>query len=274
MSEEVQKVDAWMPLWIGAYLADTTHLSRDQHGGYLLLLIAYWRNRGPLIDQGERLSNICKATPAEWRRLRPLLVEFFEERDGTWVHGRADKELAAAGLRKAAATSKAKAAAEARWGKTSEHPRGSAPSMPQALPKDMLKDCPTPSPTELRSEKPTADAVVKKRRTTFPVEFAPNEAGLSAAIGLPLAQELEAFRNHHTAKGSLMLDWQAAWRTWAGNARKFGKPAAPSGEPGWRRDARERMQAAVPGIAEKSGTPAHEFFELEAKNVSTPALGR
>lgn len=274
MTEEVQKVDAWMPLWIGAYLADTTHLSRDQHGGYLLLLIAYWRNRGPLIDQGERLANICKATPAEWRRLRPLLVEFFDERDGTWVHGRADKELAAAGLRKAAAVTKAKAAADARWSKTTKQPTSNTPSMPQALQEGLLKECPTPSPIELRSIKPTADAVVKKRRSALPVDFEPNEAGLAAAVGLPLAQELEAFRNYHAAKGSLMLDWQAAWRTWCGNARKFAKPAARGAEPAWRKDARQRMQEVVPGIAEKAGPPAHEFFELEAKNVTPIALGR
>lgn len=138
-----EKVDAWMPLWIGAYLADTQSLSRDEHGGYLLLLMAYWRNKGPLTDRGNALANIVKATPAEWRnKLRPVLAEFFDTRDGEWSHGRANKELANAGMRKAAATDKAKLAAEARWGKKptacSEH----APSIPQAL----HEDCPTPSP--------------------------------------------------------------------------------------------------------------------------------
>lgn len=165
---EVEKVDAWMPLWIGSYLADTTHLARDEHGGYLLLLIAYWRNRGPLIDQGNRLANICKATPTEWKRLRPLLAEFFDEIDGFWVHGRADKELASAGLRKSAAVSKAKAAAEARWGKSSGDAKRNAPSMPGALPEHMHEDCPTPSPSSsLRSEDISSGSVEPK----YPVEF-------------------------------------------------------------------------------------------------------
>ena len=31
------------------------------------------------------------------------------------------------------------------------------------------------------------------------------------------------FTNHHTAKGSTFKDWDAAWRTWVGNAVKFGR---------------------------------------------------
>lgn len=155
------KVDAWMPLWIGSYLADTMHLTRDQHGGYLLLLFAYWRNKGPLEDDDEDLASIVKATPAEWKKLGPRLAKFFTVADGYWSHTRADKELESAGMRRAAAQSKAKAAAEARWGKSKEQPSEEspeecskhAPSMPEALHEDMRDECPTPSPSStLRSE--------------------------------------------------------------------------------------------------------------------------
>jgi hypothetical protein len=57
------RVDAWMPLWIGDYLASTMKLTTLQHGAYLLLLIAYWRNCGPLDDDDEDLASIIKATP-------------------------------------------------------------------------------------------------------------------------------------------------------------------------------------------------------------------
>lgn len=62
-----------------------------------------------------------------------------------------------------------------------------------------------------------------KRRTRLPADFYPDEAGIAAiaATGLSLAVELEKFKNHHNGKGSVMLDWQAAWRTWAGNALTF-----------------------------------------------------
>jgi uncharacterized protein YdaU (DUF1376 family) len=113
-----EKVDAWMPLWIGAYLADTMNLSRDSHGGYLLLLFAYWRNKGPLVDDDEDLANIVKATaPGEWKKLRPRLAKFFTIEDGVWRHKRADEELAKAGVHKAAATTRGKAGAAAKWEK-------------------------------------------------------------------------------------------------------------------------------------------------------------
>lgn len=34
-------------------------------------------------------------------------------------------------------------------------------------------------------------------------------------------RELQQFRDHHTAKGSVMKDWQAAFRTWLSNAVKY-----------------------------------------------------
>jgi uncharacterized protein YdaU (DUF1376 family) len=140
------KTDAWMPLWIGSYLADTQHLSRDEHGGYLLLLMTYWRVGGPLPDDDKRLAAIVKATPKEWKALRPVLAEFFTVADGVWVSKRAEQELADSLVRKEKAASKAQAAAQARWGKSPSKPpsnaRGNAPSTPQA----MHEQCPTPSP--------------------------------------------------------------------------------------------------------------------------------
>lgn len=145
------KTDAWMPLWIGAYLADTQHLSRDEHGGYFLLLMAYWRAGCPLLDDDKRLAAIVKATPKEWKSLRPTLAEFFAIGNGVWFHKRVETELAESKDRKAKAGSKAQAAANARWGKSSSSTFSDAPSIPQA----MHKECPTPSPntsSSLRSE--------------------------------------------------------------------------------------------------------------------------
>jgi len=147
------KTDAWMPLWIGAYLADTQHLARDEHGAYLLLLMAYWRTGGPLPDDDKRLSAIAKATAKEWKTLRPTMAEFFIVAEALWTHKRVEQELAGSLDRKQKAADKASKAAGARWKDHKKDAPGNAPSIPQALLKDVLEECPTPSPTSsLRSE--------------------------------------------------------------------------------------------------------------------------
>lgn len=147
-----EKVDAYMPLWIGAYLADTLTFTTAQHGAYMLLLMAYWRERAPLADDDEDLAGITKCTRSEWKHMRPKLAKKFQVADGVWRHKRVEQELADAMQRKEKASRKAKGAAEARWGKggehSSEHASGDAPSMLQAL----LGDCPTTSPTPSLSE--------------------------------------------------------------------------------------------------------------------------
>ncbi len=220
-----EKVDAWMPLWIGAYLADTMALSRDSHGGYLLLLFAYWRNKGPLAANDEDLAGITKATPAEWKKLRPRLEKFFTVEGGFWSHTRADKELAAAGIRKAAAVSKAKAGADARWKDHNKHQASNAPSMPEAL----LKQCPTPSPSSLRSEEenPPASRVPPAVAGKRPARKCPEDFFVTAeliawaalkATGVNLDQETEAFRDWTFRTGK--TDWPATWRTWMRGAAK------------------------------------------------------
>lgn len=151
-----KKTDAWMPLWIGDYMADTAHLSRDEHGGYLLLLFAYWRSGGALPDDDKRLANIAKATPAEWKKLRSVLVEFFIVAGGVWTSKRMERELNDARHRSEKAHNKAKLAAEARWNHEQKDSSSNAPSMPQAsseharsTPQAMHKECPSPSPSPI-----------------------------------------------------------------------------------------------------------------------------
>lgn len=148
MSDE--KADVWMPFFVGDYLASTMNLTRDQHGGYLLLLFAMWKGGGELVDDDGDLAAIVKATPAEWRKLRPKLERFFTIANGVWTKGRVTKDLDAAQQRKAKAIAKAASAAAARWGHpvdnyASSSPPSNAPSMPQAMPGGMLEQCPPSS---------------------------------------------------------------------------------------------------------------------------------
>lgn len=154
-----KKADIWMPLWIGAYLADTMKLTTIQHGAYFLLLIAYWRERKPLADVDDELRSITKLERAEWRRVRPVLSAFFKVGGGVWWHKRVEAEIAAADTRSKKASAKAAKAAQARWDVASKQSdgdaSGSVPSMPQALLEDMHEECPPPLHTPL----PPGDSV-------------------------------------------------------------------------------------------------------------------
>lgn len=82
-----------MPLCIGDYLADTMHLSCTEHGAYLLLIMAYWKTRGPLPDEDNYLARTTRLSVAEWRPIRCIVAQFFTIRNRRWHHKRIESEL-------------------------------------------------------------------------------------------------------------------------------------------------------------------------------------
>lgn len=68
-----------MPFYTDAYLADTRHLTTEEHGAYLLLLMCAWRTRDcKLADDDKSLARITGLSPTRWRRMRPVLEQFFD----------------------------------------------------------------------------------------------------------------------------------------------------------------------------------------------------
>jgi uncharacterized protein YdaU (DUF1376 family) len=143
----MNKTNAWMPLWIGDYLSDTQHLTRGEHGAYLLLIMAYWRAGAPLPDDDKRLASIVRAGAQEWKELRPVLAEFFVCADGTWRHKRIDSEIAAAAAHRAQRSAAGRASAAKRNGQrsASEDATGVANPLNVLLPREG-NSTPSPSP--------------------------------------------------------------------------------------------------------------------------------
>ncbi len=67
---------AWMPLYWGDYLADTSHLTALQHGCYLLLIAHYWQHGGIPHDL-RQLQRITKCPNNHWRETWGILEPFF-----------------------------------------------------------------------------------------------------------------------------------------------------------------------------------------------------
>lgn len=124
------QLDHFMPLYVGDYLRDTPHLSVEEHGAYLLLLMALW-TKGTLPASPDALARVARVTPYRWAKLAPILMPFFTVADGMLRHKRVDSErshsIEVAGKRSAAG----KAGGEAKALKTQEAALANATILPQ-----------------------------------------------------------------------------------------------------------------------------------------------
>lgn len=144
---------AALPLFTDSYLADTRHLTRAQHGTYLLLLILMWRSPQCRIPNdhewiAKRLQISTEEMEAE---VVPILQDFCSM-TGKWVtQKRLCKEFSYLSIKR----KKQSDSAKSRWNKEkiyanampeneSWHAFGNAPT---PTPTDSL-----PSPTETRAE--------------------------------------------------------------------------------------------------------------------------
>jgi uncharacterized protein YdaU (DUF1376 family) len=82
-----------MMLWTDAYLADTQHLTTVQHGAYLLILMAMWRNGGSLPNDEIRLSRCAGMTLDKWRKVGSDVRELLTVDGGQITQRRLKREL-------------------------------------------------------------------------------------------------------------------------------------------------------------------------------------
>ncbi|MEH3452392.1 YdaU family protein [Phytobacter diazotrophicus] len=81
----------YMQLYIADYLADTMHLSTEEHGAYLLLMFNYWQT-GRAIPK-TRLAKIARMSNERWNSVEESLSEFFTDNGEEWVHDRIEQDL-------------------------------------------------------------------------------------------------------------------------------------------------------------------------------------
>ena len=139
------KFDTWMPIYWGDYTKDTGHLGAVHHGAYLMLLKHYWVTGTPLPADDAQLWRIaCADSLAHWKKIKGVVLAFFEEEGDVLRHRRVDHELANAQGNAERRAEMARRAAEARWSKPKNDAPGNAPRMRRAI----RGECPPPSPSD------------------------------------------------------------------------------------------------------------------------------
>jgi uncharacterized protein YdaU (DUF1376 family) len=165
-----KKVDGWMPLHIGAYMAATGHLSTLEHGMYLLLLMHAWNSDGVIPGEEDRIRRICRADPKEWARARGTIMAFLTiQTDGTYRQKRLETELEKAKDVSQSRSEAGSKGAAARWQKNGKriskgNGEGSSDADGNANADAIAKPCPIPVP----KPKPSAASKVETSQAEQP----------------------------------------------------------------------------------------------------------
>ena len=80
-----------MPLFVDAFIADTTHLSAEEVGAYMRLLMSMWRHNGSIPDDDKDNARIT-GTGRNWKRVKSRLSPMLTLENGNITQGRLQKE--------------------------------------------------------------------------------------------------------------------------------------------------------------------------------------
>lgn len=212
----MKKTDTWMPLYIGDYLADTSHLTTEQHGAYLLLLMALWKRGGeglPNVD--ENLAAAARLSISRWKAARPVLIDgrLLREDGSIVMQKRLANEMdKAAGITQtrseAGIKGVAKREANRQANAEAKAKQNASPSQSQTQ-----ETIPPPSAVApLAVAKPTKAKSGKRCPADFVVAPQERKAIAAECPGVDLDRETANFRDWEFKDAK--TDWPAAWRRW------------------------------------------------------------
>lgn len=124
----------FMQLYVSDFIGDTLHLSTEQIGAYMLLLMAMWNAGGKLPADETKLARVTRMSLKKWKAISDDLMPFFETDGDSIRHNRLTKEL-----QKSESKSQSRSAAGAEGGrakalKDKEARAANAMPAPQHLP--------------------------------------------------------------------------------------------------------------------------------------------
>lgn len=219
----------YFPFYPSDYMADTAHLSTEQHGAYMLLLMTAWARAGRLPNDPAKLARIARVSPRRWHMIADDVLEFWDAEGDEIVSKRLEREHKKASSKSQKRSDAGKRGAKAKALKNKE------PA--SAIAKQTLKHSPEPEP--LGTNVPKKDT--RKRATRLPEDWViPDDwlvyaesKGLTRERAQSLADDMLTWSL--TKSQGTSLDWKRTYQNWARRAAKDGdtghdrKPTTPPG---------------------------------------------
>ena len=193
------------PHHIGDYIKSTVHLSDAEDLAYRRLIEFYYDTESPIPLETQTVSKRLRLGSEV---VENVLKEFFQKTDKGWRHKRCDLEINAY---------LAKCERNRQVGKLGGRPKKTQMVSENNRLETQPEPEPEPEPLKPKTQKKSS------KGSQVPEDFLPDETGLRLAkeSGVPIEVEILKFKDFHASKGSVMKDWQAAFRTWIRNAIKF-----------------------------------------------------
>lgn len=218
----------YFPMFPADFDADTGHLTLAEDGAYNRLLRLQWRAPGcKLPADMEWIFRKAKAvSEADRAVIMSIIAEFFTTKGGKIFSARLLKEWVKSDVAHSKRVLAGKKGGDAKALKSKENTPSNA--------KAMLKQ-PEPEPEPKEEKKETIVSLEKtprrKPELPLPEGWVPSDRNIADAkarnfTSQEIDRHAEQFRNYHTAKGNRFRDWDAAWRTWLGNADQFRSPGS------------------------------------------------
>ncbi|WP_298966185.1 DUF1376 domain-containing protein [uncultured Roseibium sp.] len=261
-----------MPMFWDAYLADTTHLTTEEHGAYLLLLAAMWRRDGSVPDDDKDNARILGLTAAKWRKIKARLSEFLTFESG---------HISQRNLQKIWKKTQEKIEKNSQNGAKGGRSRSNKnKSLGEANASNSLNpnaSIPEPEPEPRVKKEPKGS---QKKGTRLPENWTPSEKNIQDAQALSLTtdevrHEADKFRDYWigaSGQNAIKRDWDATWRNWCRKAaerkpsRSYQQPQNPLAQAfDELRDDIERAERGVePVSSRQAGDDGAEIIELTA----------
>ena len=255
----------FMQLYVADYLADTQHLTTEQHGAYLLLLMTMWRNAGSLPNDEKKLARIAHVSLKRWHIIAGDVMAFFDISDGRITQKRLSEELQ-------------KAVSKSEKRKTNGSLGGKAKSLKNneqglANASVLLKHSSEP---DIRNIKKDTN-VSQKKGCRLPDDFQPDfsfatQEGFSQDEARTLFESFRDYWTAKTGKDATKRDWQATWRNWVRspyNKKIKGFNHAKSREE--RKSTGRQFAEAVFDICDRQGLDPHQ--PIVSRDVPTEVSG-